>query len=313
MQYSGKFNIFLDGFVPIMQSANSNLDRESQVGNYATVVSTRKMIEREQDLENMGLLNIWAEAAPINELTMSPGYDMQYTQYQWAGKFCVTKPMERFDQRQLVATATQQLGDSSWKTYEFVGSSYLNNGSSATSPTIAGLPYINTRGGDNLALFSTAHTWKSNPTATWANRSASPGDPTETQFNIEYKVLARWKDNVGIPLGVQFSGVIVPPELWTTAKVNLESRLTPDTANNAENSAAMTMRAGMNIMQYPWLSSSSVWFLKTNAKQGSLKIFWGWKPEFNKHPPTENAITTFTQDMSLASGALVLRSLYMVG
>ncbi len=72
------------------------------------------------------------------------------------------------------------------------------------------------------------------------------------------------------------------------------------------------MKAGMNIIEYPWISPTR-WFLQTDAQGAGLNFFFGWKPRFSKGAPhPDNGAVVFRETMSLASGSLQLLSLFLI-
>lgn len=313
MQQWGKWQFMMDNIQPVMRTLASNLDKQSNYPRYTTQVGGAKLVEREMQLENMGNMSIWPNAAYPAQGDFGPGWPQSYTQMGWALSFAVTKQQERFDQQGFVAAASAGLVEAGPYTTEFLMSLYLDNAASTTAPEINGTPIINVKGGDQLALASTSHPYRQSSTATWANRSTTTGDPSEATFTAAYSQLERQVDNQGRPLGYDFMSVEVPPELWTKAKVALESRLQPTTANNAENQSPMTMKGGMQINENKYLSSTTNWFLFTNAKDGKVKLFWGWKPEFSKLPRDRAAVAWMINDMSLAHGFNSARAIWLVG
>lgn len=311
-QTSGSFEAYLDGFVPITDTLNSNLDKQSRVSEYCNVITTKKMIERQQNVENAGLLSMIPENAIPPEITFKMGYTQAYTQIQWGGRVMVTEVMQEFDQRGLVTRLVDQAVDAAWKTWEFLGASVIDYGETAnTGAVIDGVPYINTIGGDGLPLFSLVHTYNSSG-YTYANRAVAYADPSEPAIDTQFSVVRNWKDNQGVPLDVKFKGLIVNPTLFGKAIKALKSRLEAYTANNAVSAVEDYMMAGMNLMEYPWISPTR-WIIQTDAKQAGFNFFVGWKPRMKKGLPDPNTgSVVMRESMSCAGGSLQLLSMFLV-
>lgn len=314
MQAVGTFAFMMDNIVSVMQTLNENKDRSTNYPRYVKQIGNAKMMEREQELENMGTMGIWPNAAFPDEAEFGPGYAQQYTQTQWSLSYPVTRPMEHFDMQGFVAAASKGLVDAGPDTLEFLFSLYLDNATATTGPLVGGAPVINCKGGDGLAMCSTAHTYRT-PSAsnTWANRATTTGDPSEATFTAAYAQNERQLDNTGKPLGYDLKALEVPPELYTKARVALEARLQPTTANNAPNQSPMTMKGGLEINENKWLSSTSNWFIFTTAKNGMIKCFWGWKPTFRRLPGDRTSTSYLINDMSLAHGFNAARGIFLVG
>lgn len=298
---SGKYNYSFDGMANIVEAGLRNRDQKKRWALFVQEMSTSKIIEREQNIENAGYAARWPEGANRPELDFSEGYSTAFTQHQWAGRIGITKVIEKFDQKGLKNRLVNQLLDSPTLTMEFIMACYLDYGDS-TAPVIGGIPLVNTYGGDGLTIFSTAHTWRSNPNVTWANKSASADSLTEDALQTAYSVIRRNRDNAGIPLNYNFTGLIIPPELVQAATRVMESRLQPDTANNAVNTASKFITS-TGYLEHPWLSSTTAWYLKTDARDGGLRCYWGWKPEKTISAPEPGTGNVYISvDWSFASG-----------
>lgn len=311
-QTSGSFQAYLDGFVPITDTINANYDTKSRVSEYCNVISTKKQTERQQNVEDSGLLSMVPENAIPPEITFKLGYTQAYTQIQFAGIVSATEVMQEFDQRGLVTRLVDQAVDAAWKTWEFVGASVIDYGeTSNTGAVIDGVPYINTVGGDGQPLFSTAHTYVSSG-YTYSNKAAAYMDPSEPAIDTQYAVMRNWKSPQGIPLDVNFTGIICNPTLFSKAIKALKSRLEAYSANNAVSSVPDLMKGGMDLMEYPWISPTR-WVLKTDAKQAGFNFFVGWKPRMKKGLPNpQTGAIIMRESMSFSGGSLQLLSMFLV-
>jgi hypothetical protein len=276
-------------------------------------VATKKMIEREQDIEDMGPLRAWRENSPRQEMQYGAGYSQSYRQTQWAGLVDRSKALLKLGDRMMLDRLNRQLVDTTGKTQEVLFHAYLEYGDVALAsvPKVNGEPMINSLGGDGLTLFNTAHTWKTG-SDTWANKSASLDSLTDTAIKTAVARIRRWTASDGTPLQVNVNALRVPVELETDALKVLKSLKSPDTANNAANYVPMIMSAAAPVVD-PWLASAVDWYLHTDAQEGKIKCFWGWRPELNPkatNPRTGNEC--FSIDFSIAHGANKLLSCYKV-
>lgn len=312
-QNSGKFQAYLDGFVEINEIAQKNLKQTAIFRQFCDVRSTNKLVEREQEVGNMGLLGMTPENAIGPELTFNIGYDHSWTQTLWQGRVNVTEFIRLFDQRKLITRLHDQLAEAPWKTLEFLGASYLDYGDNATSPTIGNASYINTKGGDSLALFATNHNYSGNPTYTYANKSSAAADISETSIDTNYQVLMGIKDDKGMPLNLKFKGLIYPPSQTTKALKAMKSRLEHFSANNAINTVQDLMKAGMAMIEHQWINTGQRWFLMTDAVDAALRFYMGQEPTFRlSDPHPDTGATVMRESMAAAHGANRLLSLYLV-
>jgi len=145
------------------------------------------------------------------------------------------------------------LMESFQQTKEIYGANILN-----TATT-----YINSIGGDGVALCSTAHPIDG---GTVANRPTVDVDLNEgTLLNGMIAVRTNFKDQAGLKMFSRARKLIVPPQLEPVAIRLLKTELRPGTADNDTN-AIFTTSGGLPEawMTNDFLTSSFAWFLLTN-------------------------------------------------
>lgn len=311
-QNSGKFQAYIDGFVDINEIEQKNLKESALFRQFCTVRDTNKLVEREVEVGNMGMLGMTPEDAIPGEMTFNMGYSHAWTQTMWTGRVYLTEFMELFQQRGLATRLNSQLQEAPWKTLEFLGASYIDYADVATSPTIGNAAYINTKGGDGLALFSSAHTYNGNPTYTYANKSGAAADISETSINTYYQVLMGIKDDRGIPLNLKFKGLIYHPAQTMNALKAVKSRLEHFTANNAINTVQDLMKAGVQMIEHQWITSTR-WCFMTDARDADLRFYMGQEPTFRISPPhPDTGARVMRETMATAHGSNRLLSLFLV-
>jgi hypothetical protein len=312
---TGKFSNFVDGQAKMVEIAMANLDKAAVYPQYVQVGSTSKITERETDVENMNTLQRWPENTAMPEMEFHEGFPKAMSQEQWGGIIEITKPMWKFQQKNLVGRLSDHLVNAAYKSKEIIATAYLEYGdvAAASVPTVQGIPLIDNLGGDGQELFDTAHGWKSTGSYTYPNKSASLDDLTETAIFTVWSRLARWTDNTGQPLNVQPTGVIVPPELARKAEIVLMSKLDPTTGNNAVNTAAKFL-GSKKVIVNPWLSDTTDWYVTTNAKEGKIKMLFAWQNDVKRgwDGNPRKQCYYISLDYSVAHGANRLLSLYKV-
>ena len=200
-----------------------------------------------------------------------------------------------------------------YKSREIIATAYLENGDTALAsvPIVAGKPIIQSVGGDNVTLFNASHAWKS-AGHTYRNIASTFVDLTETGINTQYVHIRRWTDSSNFPLDVNLSGIIFPPDQHSDAMKAMKSRLEHQTANNAINVASLQVKGDM-LMENNLLTSTTDWYIKTDAKDAELYWFSGWDDEVKTrqyNPRTGNECTTI--DYSAAHGGCRVLSLFKV-
>ncbi|MEN6536704.1 MAG: Mu-like prophage major head subunit gpT family protein [Bryobacteraceae bacterium] len=279
---------------------------------FVDVRTTDTHQNKDQDMESMGMLNHWPENTPRPEMAFYEGWPQVYSQTQFGGLVDITKAMIKFGRYDLIRKLTQHLVRSSAKTKDIIFAAYLEYGdvAMASVPAYNGVPLVNTKGGDSLTLFNTAHKWRSTDQHTWGNLMSSHADLTRESIISMNKLVRRWTDNTGSPLDLKLRGVVVPSELVDQALEVFKSKNQPENANNAVNTAPLVMEA-QEIVEYQWLQSQTAWYGLTNADiEDGLHAFYGWDNEVetgdaNKNPRTGNRCISI--DFSVSHGANLLR------
>jgi len=310
---TGGFGNFLEGLGKPIEVGLRNLMENSIYTKYMEVRKASQITERDFDIENMGAVQSVPEGAPLTQLNFSEGYPQAYTQHVWGGMVEITVLLKKFAKFEFVSRLTKQLMNATYKAKELIGAAYLEEGDTAAAsvPLVAGLPFINVLGGDGLTLFNTAHTWVDG-SDTYPNQSAAADSLTEAAFDTAWTRVMRQADNTGYPLDHEIIGIIIPPDLYSDAVKVFESKLEPATANNAVNVAPKQTRGG--VIQNKLLTSTSRWYIQTDAKEAGL-IWWEGIPDtvVTNQPAPRTLNESVQIYFSCAHGANRLLNLYLVG
>jgi len=159
----------------------------------------------------------------------------------------------------LSARYTKALARAMAYTKQVKAASVLNNGYNAA--------YV---GGDNVALFSTAHPLVNGGTN--ANTFTTPSDLNETSLEAAVIQIAAWTDERGLLIAAKPKKLIVPPSLMFVATRLLETELRVGTNNNDINAIKNNGAIPEGYTVNHFLTSTNTWFLTTDVPNG-LKHF----------------------------------------
>ncbi|MBU2685637.1 MAG: hypothetical protein KKF27_20540 [Gammaproteobacteria bacterium] len=310
---TGNFQATMDSAVTQLTSWLEDANKTAKYNKIVRVDRAKKKVVREQDMEGMGALNLWPEGSPPAELDVQEGYGQSYTQHQYAGRVYFTKPIIKFGQDGLAATMLRYQRTGAMKVKEIICRTYLEEGNTAIASvsTVGNMPLINSIGGDGLTLFNASHTYRSDADRTWSNISTAGLDLTESTVNTVFTAIRHWTDNTGAPLDVMPTNIIFPPDLFQKFVKVRDAILEPATGNNAPNTYKDLMEGAAGGIQYQWLTSTTDWYVMTNAsKNASIRFIFGWDDEVTKGKDTHLDMDFICVDFSIAHGGLAVRSHY---
>lgn len=286
MATTANFQNFLEGQVRKTRDGLNNAQKDAMWRQLVNVKSTKKLTERDIDIEDMGLLSFVPEMGEIPQIDFNEGFAQAYRQEKWAAKILIPEEIEYFQREDLVDEMRRRLQDAAPWTQEQIIAYYYEYGdvAQASAPTIDGqVPMVKVVGGDGRRLFDNSggggqHFWKSdNVLNLWSNKSSSSDDLTESALNTMYVAIRRWKNSAGRPLNVKVTDLLIPPNLKQKAVKVLESRLEPATAVNAKNTAGSLMTKA-SYKEWQYLASTTVWYGLTDAKDGGICVYEGMPP-----------------------------------
>lgn len=159
----------------------------------------------------------------------------------------------------LSARYTKALARAMAYTKQTKGAAILNNGFSSSY-----------KGGDGVALFSTAH-----PTVgggTNSNTFTTEADLNETSLESAVIQIAGWVDERGLLIAAKPEKLVIPPALMFVATRLLETELRVGTSDNDINALKSngSIPGGYTVNHF--LTDTNAWFLTTDVPNG-LKMF----------------------------------------
>jgi len=136
-------------------------------------------------------------------------------------------------------------------------------------------------GPDGAQLCADSHTLKkprTGDTATADNKGTAAFSDTELKNAIIAMSDTAALDDAGQKIMIKPTSLIVPPALQFTAQTVLKSAQQSGTANNDVNSL---LGQGIEIIVWPYLTSSTAWFLQDKTIS-ELNFYWRVKPSYNQ-------------------------------
>jgi hypothetical protein len=212
------------------------------------------------------------EGEPLNYDSSSQEYLTRYYMTAYATGFVVSGEMKRDDQYGLFAqNRTSDMRFSMDQGKEYVHAAIFNDTAIL--------------GGDGKALFATDHTSQAGTVASSRNTSTSAAALSETSLNTLFIQIRKAENSRGLRRGLMMKALQVPVDLQLTAEVLTKSQYrvgggsggapaaagNTSYANNEINPVLATMGLGSGaIIVNPYLTSTSGWYVHTNAPNGLI-------------------------------------------
>ena len=226
---------------------------------YETETSERSF-EEETKLSGFSAAPVKNEGAALAYDNAQEAWTARYNHETIALGFSITEEaIEDNLYDSLSARYTKALARAMAYTKQVKAASVLNNGYNAA--------YV---GGDNVALFSTAHPLVNGGTN--ANTFTTPSDLNETSLEAAVIQIAAWTDERGLLIAAKPKKLIVPPSLMFVATRLLETELRVGTNNNDINAIKNNGAIPEGYTVNHFLTSTNTWFLTTDVPNG-LKHF----------------------------------------
>lgn len=111
-----------------------------------------------------------------------------------------------------------------------------------------------------------------------ANRPVAGGALTKTTLSNAVTAFMRMTNHMGQPIVMSAIYLVVPPELWETAK-----QLVSGSWDATDNKHAENMLKGVvsDVIVWPYLVSTTAWFLVAATNQTKLRFFWRERPSYD--------------------------------
>ena len=218
--------------------------------------TSERSFEEETKLSGFGAAPVKAEGAAMAYDNAQEAWSTRYTHETIAMGFSITEEaVEDNLYDSLSARYTKALARAMAYTKQVKAAAVLNNGFSGS--------YV---GGDNVALFSTAHPLVGGGTN--SNTPAAQVDLNETSLEAAIIQIAAWTDERGLLIAAKPRKLIVPPALMFVAKRILDTDLRVATADNDLNAikAMGAIPEGYTVNHF--LTDTNAWFIKTDVPNG---------------------------------------------
>ena len=263
-------------------------EHEQEYVDWYDVETSDKAYEEDVEISGFGVLREKDQGSALTYDSEVQGATTRYTHVAYGGGYIVTYEELRDNLYEVVSKRRAgMLAFAGRQTEEIVGASTFNNAFDTNFPI-----------GDGASLLSASH-----PTmaGNQSNVLANSADLSELAIEDIGTQIMQAKDYRGnlISLIPQFLGI--PPAYYFDANRIVNSVLQNDTANNAINviKASGMFPKGIKVNHY--LTSSTNWFIRTNAPYGS-RWFWRDKPSFDTDNEFDSKNAKAAQYMRFSCG-----------
>jgi hypothetical protein len=221
--------------------------------------SSRKQFEEDVGTQTLGLASVIGEGQSIMYDSDAQSYLTRYTHVTYGLGFIITRIMVEDDLYDVAAQKrTRQLAFSMEQTKERIAANVYNNAFSGS--------YL---GGDGVSMVNASHPLKSG--GTQSNTLSTAANLSEAALEQARIDIRRFKNDRGHFIKVTPTVLVIPPELEFEAtrilKTSGANRSRVGTSNNDVN-ALNLMGEYSDIAVNRFLSSTTAWFVRTNAPDG---------------------------------------------
>lgn len=192
------------------------------------------------------------------------GDRIAFTATDYALQWSLSHKMIRDDLYNKVGSdLVKSAGQSTRHTVEQSMANIFNNGFTVTGP-------------DTKYLFATDHPLLGG--GTQGNRPASGAALSATTLQAALIALSKMKNHRGQPIVIGDFALVIPPDLRFIAEALIRNKMDPAATYNTENVMAGTVT---DIIEWPYLTSATAWFLVAKPDKTKLKFFWREKPSYD--------------------------------
>jgi len=235
-------------------------DRPDEWKQIFSVENSQRAFEEDVLEVGLGVAQVKPEGSAVSEDAGGQGWTARYTHITTALAFSITEEaVEDNRYQQLAPKYAKALARSMKMTKEIYGASVLNNGFSSS--------FV---GGDGVALLSASHPLWVGGTA--SNLLGTPADLSETSLEDIMVQIRKATDDRGLPIALNATKLVLPPDLMFTATRLLRSSARPGTADNDINAIKAMGMLNSDPAIVTRLTDTDAWFVLTDAPDG-LKHF----------------------------------------
>lgn len=232
---------------------------QPQYTDLVDVETSDKAYEEEVESTGFGMAAVKPQGNSISYDSDSQGYTARYTHVTYGIGYMVTE--EELEDNLYAEVSARRAPDLAFalrQTKENVVANKFNRAFNSNYP-----------GGDAKEMCATDHP---SINGSQSNELATPADLSEASIEDMVTQIRQATNARGLKIRLQAQSLHVPSGLEFEAHRILNSVLQNDTANNAVNVLKMTgaIPKGIKVNQY--FTSSTAWFIRTNARRGA-KLF----------------------------------------
>lgn len=220
------------------------------------IETSAKAFEEDVLMFGFGAASVKPEGTPVDMDDMGESWVARYVHETIALGFTITEEAEEDGlYGSLGAKGAKALSRSFIHTKEVKGANILNNGFDNNFP-----------GGDDVALFSTAHPLAGG--GTLSNTLATPADISEAAMEDLLVLIGGWTDDRGIPIVVNVKKLVIPTALQFIAARLLMTEFQPDSGDNNINAIRKlgAIREGFSVNHR--ITDPDSWYFKTDQSDG---------------------------------------------
>lgn len=261
-------------------------------------------------LEAMGAARVVEEGAGAPEIKMNQGWNKRRALTEYGCKVGFTRRLRNMADAKAIKRLKDGLMLSPRQLLNNIGMGYLEYGDTAIAsvPTFGGKPMIDSLSADGLTIFHTTHTFASDSSNTYSNKTSAFASLAQTSlFNAIYAVQL-WRNNVGNALEADPEGLLIPVSLGEKAYELLHSRTKSETANRADNALNDYMSwESCKILRM--IVNQTEWFIRTNLPNDYI-FGSGWKPGVEDKYDPNTGIFELIMSFAFSHGVADPRKIY---
>lgn len=234
----------------------------------------------DQEVVGPGLFSEKQQGAVMAIDSVIEGVSVRYTAKTFALRLLIAEEVIEDNKYEKAVNWTKLLARSAAKTPDYDCANLLNRAFNSS--------FV---GGDGLELCSTDHILTRG--GTYSNELSTPMSLSETALEEVVTALRKLVGSDGLVAGYMPTDLIVPAELEMRARRITKSDRQNNTANNAINALKNAGMFGKDPIVVPYMSSTTNWFVKTNAENG-LTWYWRRKPRFKRTNDEQSEVLMMT-------------------
>ena len=233
---------------------------------YTNFLDTYNSKKKTETFNTVGGRGIWSSKTESNEYTFADyaqGTEVTITPTTFADAYDVSEELDEDNQKSGIMDNAREMARGGYAACENASAAILNNAFTG-----------GTTGSDGGQLCISTHN---------LINSASTGDNAETAalnaagLNALYILADKIVNEANIYVPVEYSTLVVPPELRTQAEELANSAKTPHSGNNVDNVYKNRIK---KIVVDPYLTSSTAFYLAAPGLKKKGLIVWRIKPQF---------------------------------